>query len=77
MKKSINSRKGQSKENEQMKKKSYDPAKRRNNHLRRRLSTKCKFCHMDVDKTTVLNHLNDSKNCKNHYTEEELSVIEG
>ena len=58
-------------------KKSYDPAKRRNNHLRRRLSTKCKFCHMDVDKTTVLNHLNDSKNCKNHYTEEELSVIEG
>ena len=57
-------------------KKSYDPAKRRNNHLRRILSTKCRFCNTGVSKTTALKHLNDSKNCKKHYTEEELSVVE-
>ena len=57
-------------------KKSYDPAKRRNNHLRRKLSTKCRVCNRGVSKTTALKHLNESKNCKKHYTEEELSVIE-
>ena len=29
-----------------------------------------------LSKTTALKHLNDFKNCKKHYTEEELSVIE-
>ena len=57
-------------------KKAYDPAKRRNFHLRRILSTKCRSWNSGVSKTTALKHLNDFKNCKKHYTEEELSVIE-